>query len=895
VTAKGTSDSRPKFQVTVSIILVSIAVLVSLLALRQYSVEKKFHNPIAYTVMGDTLYVVEKKNNTVLKFDNFSEERPLLLNDRFSIEGDDDKYYYMLRRLYPGPNGVVVRSFVYEKKGGNFVGYRFREYPTFKRPPKEIFTIYLKDPKRYPDINYAFDKEGCHYFLNNCKGQHNIWKLPKTGNIKMAKGVVPAGILELGDLNETYSYWGAISVDADGRIFASPSVTGRVVAYSRDGRRVHEIGSVGFQKGELLAPIDLSNIRMGTQEPAYLTIASTGNRTWVQLNSQGNPVRTISPLKNGYQFPDILVGKVYQSKGGGHVWSFDLPNKCLVALDRDFMAVTTYVAREPGKTALLFGLAVALLLLGVFFNRIVPFLKRLKFPFILKLMALVVPLLIISTLLVGEWVKDIMKTDLEAEVVRRSANLAQAILNSISVSDLEKITSPKDRGSPAYDRIYDTVTRIVDLKKVEYTPRWIIHKIRDGFFYFGINIWRGPIFEPFIVPRDRTMFFKVLEQKTYQSGRFFDEQGEWFSYLWPILNSRGDVIYVLELYRPTEEMDRAEKKALQRVRKIGTITVITAALLLVILFLYVFNRPLRKFIQGTEIVKTGNFDHRIEVHSRDELGTLASAFNEMVIVLKKYTQDLAQATAARERIENELKIAHDIQMGMLPRVFPPFPHRNEFDIHAALIPAKEVGGDFYDFFLVDEDQICFTVGDVSGKGVPAALFMAMTKTLIKAKVTKGLAPDKVLCRVNEDLSVDNPSVMFVTLFLGILNVRTGELEYSNAAHNAPYIIRADGNARSLEVPDGTPLGVEEDFSYECRRTVLRKGDTIFLYTDGVTEAMDHRRQLFTEERLETAINSLREKSNEELIAGIMKEIEAFSKGELQADDITMMALSYHGH
>ncbi len=307
------------------------------------------------------------------------------------------------------------------------------------------------------------------------------------------------------------------------------------------------------------------------------------------------------------------------------------------------------------------------------------------------------------------------------------------------------------------------------------------------------------------------------------------------------------------------------------------------------------TRPLRALSSATEGIATGNLDIELPpIKSRDEVGQLANSFNHMKTSLKQYIQELTETTAAKERIESELKIAHDIQMGMLPKIFPAFPKRKEFDIYATIEPAKDVGGDLYDFFFLDEDHLCFTVGDVSGKGVPASLFMAITQTLIKTKATKGLTSATVLSRVNEDLSLDNPSLMIVTLFLGILNIRTGELEYCNGGHNPPYIIRASGELEPVETTDGMALGVMEDFHYKSKKVVLRKGDTLFLYSDGVTEAMSEKDELFTEERLEKELKLLRDKPIQELINGIMDKLRAFSKGAPQSDDITMMRLKFYG-
>jgi sigma-B regulation protein RsbU (phosphoserine phosphatase) len=262
--------------------------------------------------------------------------------------------------------------------------------------------------------------------------------------------------------------------------------------------------------------------------------------------------------------------------------------------------------------------------------------------------------------------------------------------------------------------------------------------------------------------------------------------------------------------------------------------------------------------------------------------------------LRKNVKELMETTATKERIESELQIAHDIQMGILPKKFPPFPDRHEFEIYATVEPAKEVGGDLYDFFFVDDDHLCFAVGDVSGKGVPAALFMAVSKTLVKMEASKGIPAAEVLSRVNRQLAQDNPSLMFVTLFLGILNVHTGEVEYSSGGHDPPYVLSASGEIQPLELTDGVMLGVTEDFNYQSKKNLLQKGETIFLYTDGVTEAKNPDDQLFSEARLQQILTRLSEKGTTDIIQSLRSEIEIFAEGTPQYDDITMLALKFNG-
>jgi PAS domain S-box-containing protein len=207
----------------------------------------------------------------------------------------------------------------------------------------------------------------------------------------------------------------------------------------------------------------------------------------------------------------------------------------------------------------------------------------------------------------------------------------------------------------------------------------------------------------------------------------------------------------------------------------------------------------------------------------------------------------------------------------------------------------ELGADLYDFFFVDESHLCFAIGDVAGKGVPASLFMAITMTLLKTRATKGMTPDRVVARVNQDLSLDNPSLTFVTLFLGIINIHTGELDYCNAGHIPPYLIPENGDIEALEKTGGLVLGIAGDFEFSSKRIVLDEGDKLFLYTDGITESTNKAREFFSEKRLEKALALFKDKSIREVSSGVINEVKDFYQGEPQADDITIMILKYLSH
>ena len=261
---------------------------------------------------------------------------------------------------------------------------------------------------------------------------------------------------------------------------------------------------------------------------------------------------------------------------------------------------------------------------------------------------------------------------------------------------------------------------------------------------------------------------------------------------------------------------------------------------------------------------------------------------------KRFIENLKAETEAKERINSELRIAHDIQASMLPRTFPPFPERKEFEIYATMDPAKEVGGDFYDFFFVDKTKLCMVVGDVSGKGVPAALFMAITKALFKSEALRGFPASETISRVNNLLCQDNQMCMFVTIFTMLLDTETGEIECSNAGHTPPLLCTRDGSLEYIHSPEGMGVGVLENSKCVSRKMVLKPGDLMFLYTDGVTEAMNTQEQLFSEGRLKTCLASLRTKNLTEIVSGVRQQIAAHVQGEPRSDDITMLALRYNG-
>lgn len=280
----------------------------------------------------------------------------------------------------------------------------------------------------------------------------------------------------------------------------------------------------------------------------------------------------------------------------------------------------------------------------------------------------------------------------------------------------------------------------------------------------------------------------------------------------------------------------------------------------------------------------------------DEVGSLAEAMTTMIARLQRYLVEMAAATAARERVEGELSAARDIQEGMLPRTFPPFPERRDVDVYAMLQSAKQVGGDLYDYVLLDRDRLFFVVGDVSGKGVPAALFMAMTMTLFKATALASTdGPDAIMARVNAELSRDNAGQMFVTAFCGILDLRTGAVAFSNGGHEAPFVRRADGSVSRLEKTRGMALGVFEEADFDVASHDLKPGDALILFTDGVSEAANMADDLFTIARIETALAAVtRDPSARGLADSLADDVRVFVGEAPQSDDLAILVVRYEG-
>jgi sigma-B regulation protein RsbU (phosphoserine phosphatase) len=287
-------------------------------------------------------------------------------------------------------------------------------------------------------------------------------------------------------------------------------------------------------------------------------------------------------------------------------------------------------------------------------------------------------------------------------------------------------------------------------------------------------------------------------------------------------------------------------------------------------------------------------DSPFSVHefTRDDLNMLTVMAN--IAAIRIENTRLAEVEQAEKLHAKELEHAALIQRSMLPSQFPPFPERKDFALHAMMVPAREVGGDLFDFFLLDEEHLAFAVGDVSGKGAPAALFMAMSRTLLRVTAQLGQPPGKCFTYMNATLGEQNVSGMYITLFYAVLNTRTGELQFGNGGHNPPYVVSAEGAIRPLPQKSGPMLGVWEGFEYQTWTERLAPGESIVLYTDGVIEAVDRNGEFFSEQRLEQFLIASAPETPERLVRNLHAGVQDFAKGTPQADDITVLTLRYLG-
>ena len=366
----------------------------------------------------------------------------------------------------------------------------------------------------------------------------------------------------------------------------------------------------------------------------------------------------------------------------------------------------------------------------------------------------------------------------------------------------------------------------------------------------------------------------------------------------PLISSDGECKAILCVQRQMEEIISVRNSF---VRKIFLTMVITAVLLIIALSLRLNHsllQPIRVITNeaarfASENVQTGQ-KLTNTIHNRDDIGHLAEAIDRMEEQIQEYVSNLTRVTAEKERFSTELSLAARIQMDMIPNIFPAFPDRTDFDIYATMVPAREIGGDFYNFFLIDDTHLCAVIADVSGKGVPAALFMMASTIVLVDNARMGKMPSQILKSANEAICATNREEMFVTVWLGILDLETGKLTASNAGHEYPVMKHPGGGYELIKDRHGFVIGGMEDITYKDYEVMMEPGAKLFVYTDGVPEASNGKNELFGTKRMLDALNADPEAEPTKLLENVKAAIDDFVADAEQFDDMTMLCLEYKG-
>ena len=372
---------------------------------------------------------------------------------------------------------------------------------------------------------------------------------------------------------------------------------------------------------------------------------------------------------------------------------------------------------------------------------------------------------------------------------------------------------------------------------------------------------------------------------------------EVFTYYLPVVDRTGKPVAV---FAASQSAERVVLTIFDSILRTIGISLAVMLLSLIVFFFSIRRRIIHPIVKLTKSVRTMNDCVKegkvvsTDIHTGDEIEELAVSFEDMNRDLIGYIDENTRITAEKERIDTELNLATNIQAGMLPDKFPAFPDRKDFDIYASMTPAKEVGGDFYDFFMIDENRLGIVMADVSGKGVPAALFMMHSKILLKSYTLMKQSPKAALEEVNRQICENNPEDMFVTVWLGVLDLKTGVFTAVNAGHEKPAVKQPGGSFELLKDKHGIMVGYMDAIRYREYELTLEKGAKLFLYTDGVAEATNAQEELFGTDRMIEALRTAEDKSPKEILAAVDSAIDAFVADAPQFDDLTMLCIEYNG-
>lgn len=479
-----------------------------------------------------------------------------------------------------------------------------------------------------------------------------------------------------------------------------------------------------------------------------------------------------------------------------------------------------------------------------------------------------------ATLIDGDKIEEYLKTGGDSDEYRLSWNRLNTLCQKQNVT-LIYIIAPDTSDYGRFYSVFNTVN-----ENTGYTP-WEVGYERET-----TNEEYRKLYQD--------IFENGLERGTVVRESGLNGRPAHITSLIPVKGSDEAVTAILCVERPMSELNSGRREYLRFVTTAMIGLAILASFSIAVYLRIQFVKPVDKIIReaqrfAQENKKSEQTDLK-EISRIHEIRVLGESVEKMEQDTLQYMENLTAVTAEKERIGTELELATSIQANMLPSVFPPYPDRSEFDIYASMKPAKEVGGDFYDFFLIDEDHMGIVMADVSGKGVPAALFMMMSKTYVSTIAKMCMSPGEVLTRVNNIISGNNQNDMFVTIWFGILTISTGKITAANAGHEYPVIRKAGGQFEIMKEKHGLVIGGMEGIKYKEYEFELAKGDTLFLYTDGVPEATNADENLFGLDRMLDALNTYPDAAPQKVLGHVDTAITAFVGNAPQFDDITMLAI-----
>lgn len=510
---------------------------------------------------------------------------------------------------------------------------------------------------------------------------------------------------------------------------------------------------------------------------------------------------------------------------------------------------------------------------------------------------------ILTTIFIAASICYLTSTSYRAKIIEQYEYVGTAMTATIAKRlDGDKVMSYLNTGVP--DEYYDTVLEEVNLAQEEFSALYVYIGIpeENDVLYIWSDHFTG----------DETIGFTTAYAeggKLWMQGRLYGREdtllqfaddpqfGEVATAASPIHNSQGRPVALVYV---DFSVDQINTEILTM-----NIIIVTCVFTLMLIFIVIYStfvnrhlvRPIGKLTTAAkELTENLDKDHayKSDIHTQDELEDLSLAFERMDIELRDYINKNMQITAAQERINADLDTAANIQESQLPSTFPAFPGRYDFDIYASMTPAKTVGGDFYDFFLVDEDHLALVMADVSGKGIPASLFMMISKLLIQSRVMMGESPAEALNNTNAQLMQNNAAHQFVTVWLAVIDLKTGKGIAANAGHEHPAIRRANGQYELVVYKHSPPVATMARMKFREHEFELFPGDSLFVYTDGVAEATDSNNELFGAERMLEALNKDPNAHPKDILKNVMEGIDAFVKDAEQFDDITMLCLKYNG-